>query len=247
MCGRYIRRSDKQRITEHFRLHGEPPFPLPPDFNIAPTTFQPVIRLQRDTHEREALLMRWGIVPFTAKSLDEYKGISTINARAESIQSGIWKRLFERQRCLIPADGFYEWDTILPSRLSGPKSTKPRKKPMRFWLKNDPVFAFAGLWDAWRNPDTGEWLQSFAIITTEANDLLASIHTRMPVILHPRDYARWIDRSGDSPLPLDLLKPFDAAEMQAAEANPKVNNARNNGEELLDKPDDEPEEGQMLF
>lgn len=236
MCGRYLRRADKKRVAEHFHLPGEPPFPLPPDFNVAPTTHQPAIRLNRESGEREAVLMRWGLVPYQAKSLDEYKGISTINARAESVQVGMWKRLFERQRCLIPADGFYEWETLLPSAASGPKKAKPRKKPIRFWLKNDPVFAFAGLWDAWKNPATGEWLQSFAIITTEANEMLASIHTRMPVILQPKDYARWIDRSPGAVLPVDLLRPFDAEAMESAEANPAVNNARNNGEELLEKP-----------
>jgi putative SOS response-associated peptidase YedK len=239
MCGRYLRRSQKQRIAEHFRLHEIPPFPLPPDYNIAPTTHQPVIRLSKDTGQREMVLMRWGLVPFHAKSLAGYKGISTINARAENISQGLWKRLFERHRCLVPADGFYEWQT-LSSALSGPKKKpKPVKKPYAFTLTDEPLFAFAGLWDAWRNPETHEWLQSFAIVTTEANEVMASVHTRMPVVLHQRDYARWLQRSSESQqhaLPLDLLRPYDAQAMQAAACNPLVGNARNNGPEMLNPP-----------
>jgi putative SOS response-associated peptidase YedK len=246
MCGRYLRRSDKQRIAEHFRLGHVAPVPLPADFNIAPTTHQPVIRLNRDTGERELVLMRWGLVPYHAKSLADYRGISTINARAESITSGLWKRLFERHRCLVPADGFYEWQT-LPSALSGPRAKKPKvaKKPFVFSLNDDLPFAFAGLWDAWLDPTTSQWLQSFSIVTTESNELLSSIHTRMPVILEPRHYARWLDRTPGTPLPLDLLRPYDSSSMRSHPANPKVNNARNNGEEMLHPPSEEPQDGDL--
>lgn len=235
MCGRYLRRSEKQRIAEHFRLHGEPPFPLPPDFNVAPTTHQPVIRLNRETGEREMVLMRWGLVPFHAGSLAEFKGMSTINARAEKVSSGMWKRLFEKHRCLVPADGFYEWKT-LPAELGGPKKKKPEKKPYAVTLRDPTPFAFAGLWDAWRDPASGEWLQSFAIVTTDANELMSKVHTRMPVILHPRDYARWLDRSPEHAPPVDLLRPYDSEAMEAAECNPAVGNVKNNGPEMLDAP-----------
>lgn len=243
MCGRYLRRSDKQRIAEWFKLGEVPDFALAPDYNIAPTTFQPVIRLARETGERELVLMRWGLVPYHAKSLAEYKGVSTINARAESITGGMWKRLFERHRCLVPANGFYEWQSLtMPTAVQeGRPAKKPKveKKPFVFSLPGTPLFAFAGVWDAWRDPANGEWLQSFAIITTEANELMASVHTRMPVLLHRRDYERWLDRSPDAPLPLDLLRPYESEEMAAGEANPLVNSVRNNGEEMLQKPGDE--------
>jgi putative SOS response-associated peptidase YedK len=111
MCGRYYRRSDKQRIAEAFHLGKLPDdFVLPPDYNVAPTTFQPVIRNSRDEGARELVLMRWGMVPYFAKSLDAFKGMSTINAKAETLQSSAtWRVPFARRRCLVPADGFYEW------------------------------------------------------------------------------------------------------------------------------------------
>lgn len=111
MCGRYVRRSDKQRIAEAFHLGTLPEsFILPPDFNIAPSTFQPVIRLNRDTGEREIVMMRWGLIPHFAKSLADVKGLSNINVKAETIQNRpMWRVPFEKRRCLVPADGFYEW------------------------------------------------------------------------------------------------------------------------------------------
>lgn len=233
MCGRYLRRSDKQRIAEAFRLHQLPDdFPLPPDYNIAPATFQPVVRLHRDTGERELVLMRWGLVPYFAKSLSEWKGFSSINAKAESIQEkALWRRPFEKRRCLVPADGFYEWQKLDPKT----------KKPFAYTLSNGQPFAFAGLWDAWKNPDNGEWLQTFAIITTTSNELTAAVHDRMPVILHPRDYDRWLQRGEAELPPVDLLRPYDADAMSAAACNPSVGNVRNNGPEMLICPSDNAE------
>ncbi|HEY1986727.1 MAG TPA: SOS response-associated peptidase [Terracidiphilus sp.] len=224
MCGRYYRRSDKQRIAEAYRL-GEIPFDLvlPDwDFNIAPTTFQPVIRDSRESRQRELVLMRWGLVPFFTKQLSDVKGISTINAKAEGIQkSPTWRTPFIKRRCLVPADGFYEWKRL---------DSKTRQ-PFAFQMVNHAPFAFAGLWDAWKAPD-GSWLQSFSIITTDANELMAKVHTRMPVILHPRDYDRWLDRENDQP-PVDLLRPFEAEQMSAAPCNPQVGNVKNNGPDML--------------
>lgn len=225
MCGRYLRRSDKQHIAEAFRLGRLPEgFVLPPDFNIAPTTFQPVIRLNRDTSEREVVMMRWGLVPYFAKSLADWKGFSTINAKAETVQEkALWRGPFERRRCLVPADGFYEWQKLNPKE----------KKPFVYTLRKGEPFAFAGLWDAWKDPKTSEWLQTFAIITTEANELTGQVHDRMPVILHPRDYDRWLERGEGHQPPVDLLRPYEAEEMAAAPANPLVGDVRNNGPEML--------------
>ena len=235
MCGRYLRRSDKQRIAEAFRLGRlDENFVLPPDYNVAPSTFQPVIRLNRDTGQREIVMMRWGLVPNFAKSLDEFKGFSTINAKAETLQErAIWRRPFHKFRCLVPADGFYEWK----------KLDAKTKQPFAYSLSNGEPFAFAGLWDAWKNPQTGEWLQSFAIITTDANELTGKVHNRMPVILHPRDYGRWLERGEAHELPVDLLRPYEADAMDAAPCNPAVGNVRNNDPELLDcpKPNEPPE------
>jgi len=228
MCGRYYRRSDKQRIAEAFRLGKLPDgFVLPDwDYNVAPTTMQPVIRLNRDTGEREMVLMRWGLIPYFAKSAADFKGFSTINAKAETLEEkGLWKRPFEKRRCLVPADGFYEWAKIDPKT----------RKPYAFSLTSGQPFAFAGLWDAWKDPANEEWLQTFAIITTTANELTGQVHNRMPVILHPKDYDRWLRRGEAGQPPIDLLRPFEAKEMSAIEANPRVGSPKNNGPEMLEK------------
>ena len=225
MCGRYYRRSDKQRIAEAFHLgHIPADFVLPEwDFNVAPTTFQPVIRAERDTGEREMVLMRWGLVPFFTKQLSDVKGISTINARAESVQtSPTWRTPFRKRRCLVPADGFYEWKRVDPKT----------KQPYAFKMRGDEPFAFAGLWDLWKEPD-GKWLLSFGIVTTGANELMAPVHNRMPVILHRKDYARWLHRTDEDRLPIDLLRPYEPEAMKASPCNPIVGNARNNGPEML--------------
>lgn len=225
MCGRYLRRSDKQRIAEAFHL-GELPesFVLPPDYNVAPTTFQPVIRLNRDTGEREIVLMRWGLIPYFAKSAAQFKGFGTINAKAETLQErALWRGPFQKRRCLVPADGFYEWKKIDPKT----------KRPYVYSLNNGNPFAFAGLWDAWKDPNTNEWLQTFAIVTTTANELAAEVHDRMPVILHPRDYDRWLQRGEARQPPVDLLRPYESEEMRAMPCNPAVGDVRNNGPELL--------------
>lgn len=238
MCGRYLRRSDKQRLAEAFRLAQLPEnYPLPPDYNIAPATFQPVIRLNRDTGEREMVQMRWGLVPYFAKSLAEWKGFSTINAQAETVQEkALWRRPFEKRRCLVPADGFYEWQKIDPKT----------KKPWVYTLNHGQPFAFAGLWDAWKDPATGEWLQTFAILTTTPNELTGQVHTRMPVILHPRDYDRWLERDRPEQPPVDLLRPYEAEEMRMSACNPAVGNVRNNGPEMLQCPSPEGEPLSLL-
>jgi putative SOS response-associated peptidase YedK len=225
MCGRYVRRSDKQRIAEHFRANPSPPdFSMPAvDYNVAPTTHQPIIRQSRETGDRELILARWGLVPFFTRDLKEIKGLSTINARAETIAtSRTWREPMKKRRCLIPVNAFYEW----------PKEGKPPKQPYAFELSSGNLFAFAGVWDAWKDGE-GHWLQSYAIVTTEANELMSRIHPRMPVILPPRDYDRWLDREETEHLPLDLLRPFAAEQLEMHEADPKVNNARNNCPELL--------------
>jgi putative SOS response-associated peptidase YedK len=224
MCGRYVRRSDKQRIAEAFRVEqGLDELVLgPDDYNVAPTTFQPVIRESREG-EREIALMRWGLVPFFTKQLADVKGISTINARAESVnKSPNWREPFKKRRCLVPADAFYEWKKIDPKT----------RQPFAFTVDHGAPFAFAGLWDAWKSPQ-GDWLQSYTILTTDANEVMAPVHTRMPVILHPRDYARWLSHEAAEQPPVDLLRPFPAGEMERRAANPLVGNVKNNGPEML--------------
>ena len=134
-----------------------------------------------------------------------------------------------RRRCLVPADGFYEWKKIDPKT----------KQPYAFAVTDGEPFAFAGLWDVWKEPD-GHWLQSFSIITTDANELMEPVHNRMPVILHPRDYDRWLTREprsaegmGHGHLGIDLLRPYEADAMKMGPVSQKVGNVRNNGPEML--------------
>ncbi len=226
MCGRYYSNADKQQIAERFQLRDVPEVALAPDYNIAPTMFEPVIRVGRDSGKRELELMRWGLVPYFAKTPAAFKGFSTFNARAESIATSATFRVpFRKRRCLVPADGFYEWQT-----LEGEK--KPVKKPFAISLTNREPMAFAGVWDAWKEPD-GRWLQSFSIITTEANELMSTVHTRMPVILHPRDWQEWLDRDDSRPAPTHLLRPYESELMELTPCNPLVGNVRNNGPEML--------------
>jgi putative SOS response-associated peptidase YedK len=163
MCGRYVRRSDKQKIAEWFKAKNDMAnLPMPDaDYNIAPTTHQPIIRQSKETNEREMVLARWGLVPFFTKELSDIKGLTTINARSETIATAkTWREPMKKRRCIIPASAFYEW----------PKEGKPPKQPYAFEISSGNLFAFAGLWDAWKDKD-GHWLQSFAIVTTGANEL----------------------------------------------------------------------------
>jgi len=169
-------------------------------------------------------LLRWGLVPFFTKSIADLKGLSTINARGETVAtSRTYREPFKRRRCLIPASGFYEWKRIDPKN----------KQPYAFDLSNGNMMAFAGLRGAWKDPANNKWLQSFAIITTEANEVMTPIHDRMPVILHPGDFDRWLSRDETDRPPIDLLRPFPSEEMERFEVSRDVGNVRNNSAELL--------------
>jgi putative SOS response-associated peptidase YedK len=219
MCGRYLRSSDKKRLIETFRLHGQgggsANVDLPPcDYNVSPTTKQPVIRHNRNSGERELVVMRWGLVPQYAKDIKDFSGASTINARADTLnEKAIWRIPLQRRRCIVPADGFYEWQALSSMTQTNDRRTK---RPFAFRMADGQPFAFAGLWSAWKSPVNGDWLQSFAIITTESNELMAPFHNRMPVILRTEDYTPWLTRDRDAPLPLEMLRPYPAEAMQAA-------------------------------
>jgi putative SOS response-associated peptidase YedK len=241
--------------------------PIAPNFNIAPDTFQPVIRRNHETGEREVVLMRWGIVPWFAKTEDEFKKLSTINAKSDRLtDSKMWREPFAKRRCLVPASGLYEWPkpghlispTYIPEEpaateterggsgglfgaplnpVKRKKAAKPVRRVFNITLADQGTtpFAFAGIWDAWKRSD-GTYLETFALVTTEPNELVAQIHDRLALILHPKDYDRWLgidDRGGDPRPPLDLLHPMDSKLMKMTPANPKVGNWRNNGPEML--------------
>jgi len=221
LCGRYYRRSDKQRIAEAFRVGIPPTFDILPSYNIAPQTFQPVVRPDSETGQRELALLRWGLIPFWAK--DAKIAYSTINAKAETVAtSPAFREALRRRRCLVPADGFYEWEKV----------DRRTKQPYAIGLRSGEPLAFAGLWETWKDKATGQPLETYAIITTEPNELTAPIHNRMPVILAPRDYERWMASADPAQLPVDLLRPYDADQMTSWKVSPAVGNVRNNSPEL---------------
>jgi putative SOS response-associated peptidase YedK len=194
---------------------------LAPSFNVAPQTMQPVVRLNRETGQRELTVMRWGLVPYWAK--DTKIGFSSINARAEAITtSAAFREAMMQRRCLVPADLFYEWQKI----------DAKTKQPYAIGMKDGSLFAFAGLWDSWKDKATGQRLETFTIITTDPNRIMEPLHDRMPVIIRRADYHRWLDPGDPSRLPVDLLRPFDAEAMQAWKVSARVGNVRNNGPEL---------------
>jgi putative SOS response-associated peptidase YedK len=194
---------------------------LAPSYNVAPQSLQPVVRLDSETGERELTVMRWGLIPFFAK--DAKIAYSTINARAETVAtSPVFREPMKRRRCVVPATGFYEWQTL----------DKKSKQPWAIELVDGNLFAFAGLWDRWKYKATGQPLETYTIITTDPNELLEPIHDRMPVILSPQDYSRWLDPGEPSRLPIDLLRPFPAEELRAWKVSAAVGNVKNNFPEL---------------
>lgn len=190
---------------------------LAPSYNVAPQSFQPVVRLSPDTGERELTIMRWGLIPFWSK--DSKMAFNTINAKAETIAaSPAYREAAKHRRCLVPADWFYEWK----------KLDAKKKQPYAIGMKDDCIFAFAGLWDRWKDKSTGQSLETYTVITTDPNELMEPIHNRMPVILHRKDYERWLAVADPAQLPLDLLRPYPAEEMKAWPVSQDVGNVRNN-------------------
>ncbi|HUN86876.1 MAG TPA: SOS response-associated peptidase [Terracidiphilus sp.] len=221
MCGRFARRSTQQVLADWFGVELEDMPWFAPTYNAAPQSTQPVVRFKRDTAEREVALLRWGLVPFWAK--DPKLGYSTFNARAEEVASKpVFREAMKKRRCLVPSDAFYEWK----------KLDAKTKKPFAFALRSGEPYAFAGLWERWK-PKEGEPLESFSIITTDCNDLMEPIHDRMPVILDPRDYERWLEPGDPARLPVDLLRPYPAEKMKAWTVSEKVGNVRNDEPDLL--------------
>jgi putative SOS response-associated peptidase YedK len=219
MCGRFTLTVDPADLREAFDGYTFPA-KFAPRFNIAPT--QPILAIPNDG-KNAADFFVWGLIPSWSK--DPTIASRLINARAETLaEKPSFRGGFKYKRCLILADGFYEWKTV-----PGTKT----KIPHFIFLKNRAPFAFAGLWDEWHSPDGGS-LRSATIITTEPNELMAAIHNRMPVILNPRDYAQWLDPAPQTPANLQpLLKPFPADEMSAYPVSTLVNSSSTDRAELV--------------
>ncbi|MEF3301698.1 SOS response-associated peptidase [Paenibacillus sp. GYB003] len=221
MCGRYTITISIEELLLRFHIDGEFTLYHRPRYNVAPGQLIPAVI--HDGRRNRIGELRWGLVPSWAK--DESGAAKMINARAETVAEKPAYRLpFERKRCLVPADGFYEW-----KKTNGGKS----KQPMRITRKDEAPFAMAGLYDTWTAPD-GRKVSTCTIITTTPNRLMADIHDRMPVILRPEHEAVWLDRgTRDAALLLDMLKPFPAELMRAYPVAPGVGNVNNDGPELV--------------
>jgi putative SOS response-associated peptidase YedK len=236
MCGRFARKSTQEVLAEWLGLElDEMPW-FAPTYNAAPQSIQPVIRLNRDSDRRVAALMRWGLVPFWVR--DAKIGLSTINARAEEAATKpAFREALKKRRCLVPADAYYEWKRL----------DSKTKRPFAIALKSGDPCAFAGLWESW-NGTGGSALETFAILTAAANELLATIHDRMPVIIERKDYDRWLDVDEKIALPTDLLYPYAANQVCAWPVSDHVGNTQNNDASLLDPVEttDESKQG-LLF
>ena len=222
MCGRFARKSTQEVLAEWFDLELEEMPWFAPTYNAAPQSTQPIVRLGLDSGRREVALLRWGLVPFWAK--EPNFGYTTINARAEEAATKpAFREAFKKRRCLVPADAFYEWQRLDPKT----------KRPFAIALASGEPYAFAGLWESWRREE-GETLETFTILTTDPNELMAPIHNRMPVILEPKNYDRWLDHGDPARPPVDLLRPYPAEKMRAWPVNDRVGNVRNNDPSLLE-------------
>jgi putative SOS response-associated peptidase YedK len=240
MCGRFVLMTPTKSLSAHFRLAEEPV--LEPRYNIAPTQMVAVVQLPGDSLYRELKLLRWGLVPSWAK--DPSIGVRLINARAETAaEKPAFRTPFKHRRCLIPADGFYEWKAAaeqdtghipgLPTGLPQSKVPARRKQPYLYVMADNKPFAFAGLWDRWTGQE-GQTIESVTILTVEANDLLCSVHDRMPAILPEKDYDLWLDTSVKQPERLiPLLRPYPADEMRGYPVSMKVNKSDYDGPDLI--------------
>jgi putative SOS response-associated peptidase YedK len=229
MCGRFVSSSPPEQISAYFGAEVAAP-ELPISYNVAPT--DDIYGVVDTPSGRRLEVFHWGLVPVWAK--DTKIGQRMINARAETLATnGAFKRAFEKYRCIIPADGFYEWQT-LPG--VGPKG-KPDKQPMFIHRLDGEPLALAGLWSTWRDRAGGveaPWLHSVTIITTQANTTMAPVHDRMPVILSASAWSTWLDRRNTDVDSLGtLLVPATDDLLTLQPVGPAVNNVRNNGPELI--------------
>jgi len=218
MCGRYSITSAPEAMRRLFKFSN--PLPnLRPRYNVAPTQDVPIIRAAENG--RELVELRWGLVPHWAKDLSI--GAKMINARSETVaEKPSFRDSFKKRRCLVVADGYYEWQKV-----------DGKKLPWRYTLSDGGLFAFAGLWARWDKAPDKVPVETCTILTTEANQLARKIHDRMPVILTPDDYAAWL---GEDPQrePSDLLRPYPSEAMKAYRVGFVVSNSRNDVPECIE-------------
>ncbi len=216
MCGRFTLTTPTEQIAAQFEVP-DPPF-LSARYNVAPSQVIAVVGMKPDGKRRGIALLRWGLVPKWAKGPND--GPRPINVRAESIRHKFGE-LLRTRRCLIPADGFYEW--IVEGK---------KKLPRRFTLASGEPFAFAGLWDVWKG--RGETLLTCCLITTTANELVREVHDRMPAIVPRESYAEWLDPATPEDRLSEMLVSYPAEHMRVAAASAAVNSPKNDGPECLE-------------
>ncbi|MEU5417883.1 SOS response-associated peptidase [Streptomyces sp. NPDC020667] len=246
MCGRYVSTRGQQDLADLFQATSwDPRESLAPNWNVAPTNNVWAVLDDPDPETGEIVrrlrTLRWGLVPSWAKSLAV--GAKMINARAETVaEKPAYRRAFAKRRCLLPADGFYEW---VPVPAAGDK--KPYKQPYFISPRDGQVMAMAGLYEFWRNftvpadDDPAAWVVSCTVLTTEATDDAGRIHPRMPLTVPPDDWDSWLDPAHQDPAELrDLLDAPAAGHLDARAVSRAVNSVRNNGRQLLDPPEESP-------
>jgi putative SOS response-associated peptidase YedK len=223
MCGRVRLSSDVSEIKLVFSIPPHRPTPnIAPSWNVAPTDPLPVVGYDPNAAERGLDVMRWGLMPFWAKDIKV--GFSNINAMAETVDTKpAFREAFQRRRCLVPVDNFYEW-----------KKTASGKQPYAIALADRRLMALAGLWETWRSP-AGERVRSFAIITTTPNELCAEIHNRMPVILTRESWPVWLgEEPADAHHLKALLGPYPSEGMTRWPVSQRVGNVKNNDPSLIE-------------
>ncbi len=217
MCGRYTITVQPELLAERFDA-ALPPEMSEPRYNAAPTQTLPVL-LNEDVHNVQ--MLRWGLVPHWSKTANA--DYHMINARAETLEEkSTFREALRKRRCLVLADGFYEW-----------KKTDDGKVPMRITLKSGEPFAFAGLWETWKDRESGELLRTFTIITTTPNDLMVPIHDRMPAMLLPEVEKAWLDDAAGPEAWRELLRPYPADLMKAYPVSKLVNSPSNESAALI--------------
>jgi putative SOS response-associated peptidase YedK len=217
MCGRYRLGRGREAFKKYFGA--EPDADWSPRYNIAPTLPIPVIRQHQKEPRRDLSLMRWGLIPSWAKDMSG--AARMINARSETAHTlRAFREAMKLRRCLVPADGFYEW-----------LRRGSAKQPFCFEVNDGELFAFAGLWERWRDP-SGQWIKSCSILTTTPNAVTSTVHDRMPVILNPDSYDLWLDPGMQNVAAIsELLKPYDAGLMRSYPVSTRVNQVANDDKE----------------
>ena len=222
MCGRFVQSQAAEKYAEFLGVHEIKVDPLPPSYNVAPTDH--VYAVAEHDGARQLGAFRWGLLPFWAK--DKKMAARNINARSETAASkGTFKESLAKRRCLIPADGFYEWKRVDKGKL-----------PHYIYRKDGEPLALAGLWSSWKDPESGERLQTCTILTGEPNGLVAPIHDRMPVALPEEVWASWLDREQQDPeVATELLTTYPSELMELHPVSTLVNKVANNVPELIDE------------